>query len=106
MRLRIGPGRDENTLVLEGELDMAAVDRFTSAIELCSFPGGDLILECGLLAFIDGAGARALVEAAERLPVGSRLIVDHPSGLVLRVLQMLRVDKHPRLVVRPSLLSA
>ena len=100
MRLRIGPGRDERTLVLVGELDVSSADQLVAAVELCSVPDGDVILDCGGLSFIDGGGVRALVSVAERLPEGSHLVLKHPSGLVLRVFRMLRVDEQPRLEVR------
>jgi len=106
MRLRIGPGRDDRTLVLEGELDVAAADQLVSAVELCSILDDDVILDCRNLSFVDGAGVDAFVRVAEALPAGSRLVLENPEGLVLRVLQMLRIDEHPRVVVRRSLRSA
>src|SRR6266516_2407258 len=102
MRLRIGPGRDDRTLVLEGELDVATAGRIASAVELCSSPGGEIVLDCRGLTFVDGAGVRELVTVDEGLPTGNRLILESPRGLVLRVLEMLRVAEHPRLEVRPS----
>jgi hypothetical protein len=77
-----------------------------SAIELCSVPEGDLILDCRRLSFIDGAGVRALVSVAERLPEGTCLVLDGPAGLALRVLQMLRVEENARVAVRPESASA
>ena len=106
MRLRIGPGGDDRTLVLEGELDVASADHVVSAIGLCSVPEGDLVLDCRKLSFIDGAGVRALVSVAERLPEGTRLVLDRPAGLALRVLQMLRVEENPRVAVRHASSSA
>jgi anti-anti-sigma factor len=101
MRFRIGPGRDDRTLVLEGELDVSTAGRLAAAVELCSRPGGDVVLDCRGLTFIDGAGVRELASVAEGLPAGTTLILEGARGVVLRVLEMLRVDEHARLEVRP-----
>jgi anti-anti-sigma factor len=100
MRLRIGPGKDEAMLVLEGELDLASSEQLLAAIELCAVPGDTLTLDVANLTFIDAAGVRALVAVADRLPEGGRLILEGPRGIVGRVLDMLRADRYLRVEIR------
>ena len=101
MRLRIVPGRDVQTLILKGELDLASAGQLVDAVDLCSFPEGDTILDCSALSFLDAAGAHAIVSIAEDLPMGSKLVLRGANGVALRVLQMLRVDRHPRIDIEP-----
>jgi anti-anti-sigma factor len=101
MRLRIEPGRDGRTLLVEGELDLATAGQLVDAVGLCSTPRDDLVLDCSALSFIDAAGAHAMVSIAEGLPDGSKLVLLGPHGLVLDVMAILRVDRHPRVEIRP-----
>jgi anti-anti-sigma factor len=87
-------------LVIEGELDLAAVERFNAAIDLCLLPEGDVVLDLHKLEFIDGTGIQAVVDVAERLPEGGKLVLDAPAGMVLKVLRLLRTDQHPKIVIR------
>lgn len=101
MRLRIGPGEGANSLVLEGELDLATAEQLRSSVDLCSQPEGEFVLDCRGLTFIDAAGARVLVGITERVGEGCRLVLEGPSGIVLRVLSILRLDADPRIEIRP-----
>ena|SRR5437588_9284055 len=100
MPLRIGPGRDGGFLV-EGELDLATAGQLRNAVDMCAVQDGDLVIDCGALSFIDAAGTHTLVTIAEQLPEGSRLVLLGPRGVVLQVLAILRVDRHPRVEIRP-----
>jgi anti-anti-sigma factor len=87
-------------LVLEGELDVASTERLLDAIDLCSAPGDDVVLDCRALTFLDAGGARALSSIADRMSGGAKLVLQGPSGLVLRVLWILRTDQHPGIEIR------
>ena len=101
MIFRVGPGTLEHQLVIEGELDLATVDRLRSAVDLCTLVENELVLDCSGLTFIDGTGCQAFIDIAENLTNGSTLVLDGPRGFPLRVLALLRLDSHPRVEVRP-----
>jgi anti-anti-sigma factor len=88
-------------LVVEGELDLAAAGQLRDTADLCAAPDGDLVIDLSALSFIDAAGTHTLVSIAEHLPQGSRLVLVGPQGLVLQVMALLRVDRHPRVEIRP-----
>jgi anti-anti-sigma factor len=103
MSFRVGPGEGDSSLVMEGELDLASVERLLTAIDLCAHPNdhGELILDCRRLTFLDGTGVQALSNVADKFTGGSRLVLVGTTGIVLRVLRLLRVDQHPRIELRP-----
>lgn len=98
---RVGPGADAGSLVIEGELDLASIDRLVSAVDLCSVPEDELVIDCSRLTFVDGTGVQAFIDIAGRLPASTVLVLAGASGFVLRVLRLLRIDSYPRIEVRP-----
>jgi anti-anti-sigma factor len=99
VRFRIGPGKDDHSLVIEGEIDIATADQVVSTIGLCSMPEGDIVVDCSRVTFLDAAGVRAFVTVAAGLPEGSRLVITGASGVVLQVLELLRAGQHPGLEI-------
>ena len=97
---RVGPGETRNTLVIEGELDLASVGRLYSAVDLCAIPDDELVIDCSKLTFMDGTGARAFMDLAGKMPADGSLVIQGASGFVLRVIELLRLDAHPRIEVR------
>jgi anti-anti-sigma factor len=89
-------------LVLSGELDMDSVACLTARLIEDVPRDGDLVVEAGGLSFIDVSGCRALVEAAERLGDGRRLVLSHPPRTLVRVMSLCGWADHPRLVLLPS----
>jgi anti-anti-sigma factor len=102
MSLRVGAGGAGSSVVfVEGELDMATADQLTSSIELCApLASLDLTLDLTQLLFLDVAGARTLLRIAEKMPMGSRLVVRGASGMALRTIELLRLEEHPALALR------
>jgi anti-anti-sigma regulatory factor len=100
MTFRVGPGDVKNSLVVEGELDLATVERLIAAVDLCAIPDDELVIDCRRLTFIDGTGAQALMDVADKLPDGMLLILAGAHGFVLRVMDLLRLDTHPRVELR------
>ncbi|MFN2543834.1 MAG: STAS domain-containing protein [Actinomycetota bacterium] len=87
-------------MIVQGELDLATAGRLLMAVDVCAPEADDLVLDCRELTFVDGAGARALLDIAAGLPNGRQLVLQGLSGLVLRVIRLLRLDSHPRIVLR------
>lgn len=53
---------ERHTLVLSGELDVASAPELEArAQQLCSQPGGEIVLDLGGLEFIDSAGLSAIL---------------------------------------------
>lgn len=86
-------------LVLSGEFDMDSVAHLSARLTEHVSRDGDVVIEAGGLSFIDVSGCRALVEAAERLDEGRRLVLAHPPRMLVRVMSLCGWADHPRLVV-------
>jgi anti-anti-sigma factor len=84
-------------VILSGEIDIASAPQLAAQLAQRAADEGDLVVETAELEFIDVAGCRALVEAAERLDNGWRLRLPDAGDAVLRVLQACGWADHPRL---------
>ena len=84
-------------MTLSGEIDITTAPRLAAQLAQRAADDGDLVVEATELAFIDVAGCRTLIEAAERLDDGGRLRLLDPSEALLRVLRGCGWADHPRL---------
>ncbi|HEX4792008.1 MAG TPA: STAS domain-containing protein [Actinospica sp.] len=94
----LAEGRDGiEILSVAGEVDMSTAPRLAQAIDRAISPEGSLIADLSEVAFIDSAGARALVlaEAAAADRGAALLIV--PSEAVARVLEVAGLESGFRL---------
>lgn len=89
--LLAGSGR--SGLRLAGELDLATRQVFTTALDEVLRGTGDLHLELSELTFIDIGGVQVILQAAERLWPGRRIIL-HWSPPSLRIALHLLCDTH------------
>jgi anti-anti-sigma factor len=87
-------------LVLSGEIDLAAAPVVADRLAELSHTEGDLVVDAARLCFIDVAGCRVLLEAADRLAGGSRLVVRRPPASLVRVMRVCGWSAHPRLVLQ------
>lgn len=76
---------------LAGELDLSSRDRIAEMVTKLQATGTDAHLDLSELRFIDVAGARLLVQAADRLhhTDGSRLILHRPPPVLVQVTALL-----------------
>lgn len=76
-------------IVVRGDLDYAAVDRFRACVERAlQPPPGILYVDVQLVTFVDSTGMGALVAArqhAER--AGTRLVLENPSSALQHALR-------------------
>ena len=86
-RLQVLPGED-GIYRLVGEADIAARDRLRSALAAAVEGTGDVRLDLAALTFIDVGGTAELVGAALRLGDGRRLILDHASPMLCRIIAL------------------
>lgn len=80
---------DDQVVVVDGELDMAAVDPLLSAIDSVYSAGRPLVIDLANTTFMDSSGIKALLSAyvsRGRVPEG--VVLHHPSPAVRHVLEM------------------
>lgn len=90
---------EQTALVLSGEIDMAAAPLVADRLAELSRVEGDLLIDAAHLSFIDVAGCRVLMQAADRLTAG-RLVVRRPPASLVRVMRACGWTAHPRLVLQ------
>jgi len=81
-------GADGSTVVvLLGELDSAYQAAVTELLKSALAQGSPVTVDLGLLTFLDSAGLRSLLRAAQdAAALGSRMIVTNATGMVRRVI--------------------
>lgn len=96
-RFKIVPFDDGFRLV--GELDIGTVSELEEALESWG-TARPLTLDMSELSFMDASTARALLRHAAAMDGGGELVLDGPTGLPLRVLEVLDFDQVPGIRVR------
>ncbi|MFJ9078792.1 MEDS domain-containing protein [Streptomyces sp. NPDC102278] len=89
----------QRALRVVGTVDYQATEVLEDALEIALGWPGDVWVDMSELAFIDLAGVRALIHAANRLPAGRRLHVVDLAPLLSQVISMVGWDEAPSLVV-------
>jgi anti-anti-sigma factor len=87
---------------LRGELDLATAPSVSAKLGEEVGGDGDLVVDAGEVSFVDVSGCRALLEVAERLPTGRRLVLAHAPPQLAKVLKLCGWLDHPRLAVYPD----
>lgn len=81
----------EDGLVVSGELDYEAADDFREYAASNVDGSREVVLDIAELAFLDSAGARAIMRlAALSCPQG--LVLHHPRANVRRIFDILRIE--------------
>jgi anti-anti-sigma factor len=91
--LEIQASDDPRTFKVSGELDISNADHLVETLVEPLRTGGDVLLDVSDLRFIDSSGVRALVQTAISLEGRGRLVLRRPQGPVLRVLDLMGLDK-------------
>jgi anti-anti-sigma factor len=86
--VRYGP----NTYFLGGELDMAAAPALEEAVAPSSQAGGAVLLDLGMVTFIDSMGVHAIFAIADRLGTEGCILLHAAHPRVRRVLELVGVD--------------
>jgi anti-anti-sigma factor len=98
--LRIELFLDGRGIRLTGEVDMENSDRLERALASLVSRGGDVLLDCSALTFMDSTGFGVLIHAAQALGDRGRLILLSPGELVARTLTLMGVERVSNLEVR------
>jgi anti-anti-sigma factor len=94
-------------LLLDGELDLAAVAQFRTALDAAQDDSGRVVLDLGALSLIDCAALSVLAAGADRRRRdGAVLIVLSPRGQVQRVLRLIGAPAGVTMVDREDLPDA
>lgn len=77
-----------NTVVLKGDLDLAAVKTFMRAMRPALEHGGPVTIDASQLMFMDSTGIRLLIDAADRLKPNGCLIIHGLNDRIRRVIEL------------------
>lgn len=97
--LEITPGRDGRSLVLAGELDLATTPLLLERAKPILADEGDVTLVLTEVSFVDSQGFRGFIQMARALDGRGRLVLRRPSPEVRKLLDIVRVDDVPNIVV-------
>lgn len=80
---------DLTVLVVGGDIDLATSDSLVATAATHLVSGGDLVLDCSDVTFLDSCGLRALLEIGRQASAADvTLLLRDPSDSVLRVLEL------------------
>jgi anti-anti-sigma factor len=99
MAFQVQQDSDERTFRLVGELDLATVGQLTKQLAVTLQNDGDVRLDLKLLEFMDSCGIHALFQACQDLGGRGRVVLHAPTGEVAKVLELIRADAIPNLVI-------
>jgi anti-sigma B factor antagonist len=99
MMLHVERG-DGFSLRLTGEVDISNAIQLEQELIPALVSGGELVLDCSGLTFIDSTGIRVLIDAAKWLEGSGRLVLLSPSSLIRRSLELLGVDQLSAVEIR------
>jgi anti-anti-sigma factor len=98
--LEIHPNDDPKGLRLVGDVDLATVDRFRSALAPPVREGGEIIIDMRDMQFIDSSGVQVIIRALEDLDDRGRLVLAHPRRTVVRMVRVMGLQRFDNLEVR------
>jgi anti-anti-sigma regulatory factor len=87
--LMIQPLADREGFRLVGSVDLSTVDTLQAALASTEPGRTDVHVDVGSLAFVDAAGAAALVRHSTRLGTGRCMILHRPSYPLRRVIELM-----------------
>jgi anti-anti-sigma factor len=96
------PLDDRTGLRLEGELDLATAPILAEALRSLHHVNGATTLDLSGLTFMDSSGIHAIVEYARSADCPGRVILDGPTPIVARALEMVGIDRIPGVEIATS----
>jgi anti-anti-sigma factor len=83
--------RDDGIFRLVGEIDMSNAGEFARVVKEGT-NGGDVVLECGDLTFVDSTGIAAFLEISRGLGDAGRLVLRSPSTSLQKAVRILGLE--------------
>jgi anti-anti-sigma factor len=88
--LRVKTEPASGRVILEGEFDLASIDRFDQALAPLLAGGGIVTLDVEGLEFMDSSGLRAVIHSSRQ---AESLILLNPRGQVEQLLRLCDLDR-------------
>ncbi len=85
---------------LSGEVDMAASEGLVELVRRSVDGARDIVLDLSELSFMDSSGVHALIRINRLLDGRGRLIIQSPSPVVARLLEIVGADGFPNFEIR------
>jgi anti-anti-sigma factor len=100
--------RSRSTVVLRvsGEVDLLTAPWLADAVDASYATGLDVVVDLGNVEFMDCAGLRVLLDAAESRPAHERLTVTQVPLQVQRLLELTGIGRVVRVASEPSAAAA
>lgn len=99
-RFEVQPSEgDPRGFRLIGEIDISNADQLIDSFGGTLSKEGDLTLDLSGLAFMDSTGIKVLIELSKTLGKSGQLRLISPGSAVARVLELVRVETFPNVVV-------
>jgi anti-anti-sigma factor len=89
-------------LRLAGELDLATAPGLTEALLDFASSESDVHLHLSEVSFLDSSGLRVILALARSRGDTASVVLLAPSAAILRILEIMRIDEHPRIEIRQS----
>jgi anti-sigma B factor antagonist len=96
---------EQGVVCISGELDLWTAPQLRDALLPMLSKDGDLVIDLAAVGFMDGAGLRPLLLAANRLEGRGHVVLRSPSRTVSRVLRLIQADRIMNLEVSPQLVE-
>jgi len=88
----------EGVVAVHGDIDIAAVERLVAFATGVMRPTG-LVIDLSDVTLLDSMGVQALLAIRSCLTGGAELVLRHPRGRVAAVLDIVRADGWPGVVI-------
>ena len=83
---------------LAGEIDMATSGQMLEALRRSLGPDG-VTVDLSAVTFMDSSGIHGLLTVASSLEPGALLVLRNPSPQLLRLFEIVGLDRHPNITV-------
>ena len=94
LEVRVLSAGQESVVVLAGELDIATATLVAHEIAPLVAEATELVIDVSALSFADATGLSALYGPARELRArGGRLVLRHPTRMVRKVIDLLRLEE-------------
>lgn len=101
--IRVIPGEDSRTFRMVGELDLSCVDEVERALAAALTTPGDVTLDISQLTFMDSSGIALVVRCCQSLAGRGSLVLQSPTPMVQRLLDLCGLERIDNLKVLPGL---
>jgi anti-anti-sigma factor len=88
--LRVAAEPASRRVILEGEFDLASIDRYDQAVAPLLEDGGIVTLDVEGLEFMDSSGLRAVIQSSRQ---AESLVLLNPRGQVEQLLRLCDLDR-------------